>query len=1037
MTGRKGSKLLVLPVLFFFLSAGAKSFGQSDSAAQDNPTSIERDTSSREQALEPQPTADQLRALPLPERNWEQFLLDSPSADGSQREDADTPSRDDGHAMTVTLDGVSTRLAFGRAGTDQNAGRSFLVSGAGEAGVHVIQVVDGGAFVGSHANIEMPRGTNLLHGQGFLFDRENLWGAQNPFTQWVQQSAPATLIGVPVFTPEPYTPGDREISWGLGAGGRIRRDRLFWFAALDSNLRNDPGVSTVKHPDSFFAQPSNDQMQVLSARLGLSSANPVAAGISAYSGMLETLDGLLGPAARTSAQWSGFARVDWDATERNHFSLEGIGARLDAPGGGLTRASETYGTHSYGGSRASDQLMLGRWQAFITPNLLSVTQGSAGRHIFAMPAETPSAWEQTLDVNSWGQLPQIVVDPGYGFTIGNLSRFGPGSYPDEHLYQARQQLDWAHGTLLLRGGFDVNRSTDATSRLRNQTGTYYYSTVENFASDALAFAAYGIDGQLNPFDQHNCDQTGNVWRDSAGTLHGLGYLPCYSYYSQTMGPADWNVATNDWASYVTSQWQLKKQLVLSAAMRWELEQLPPPIAVVDNPDLPLTEKLPTPGGEWGPRASLAWGSTKSRLPVLRVGYGMYFARTPNATLEAALTQTGSLKGDLNFFMRPTDNLYEGGAPPFPYVLAGEPASIVKPGAVEFAPTFRNGEVHQGMASIEQTLPGRIQLEASGVVSLGRRLPVTLDANIDPASNPKTITYAVVDGNQSGPIKAAQVTVPFFASWPSPLSSTGVAGRLNANYQQVTEIFSCANSTYEAAIIRFTRNSRGGLAIHARYTYAHAMDWNPNESAAVTGPSVLDPTDFNLEYGTSNLDQRHSGASAVIWEPRWKFHEWRGHIANGWMISAIGYAKSGLPYTMRTAGSLAKEFTASGTAIAALAPGMNGYGGDERVYGVGRNTYRYPGTWKTDMRLAKRFNLGPERQFELLAESFNLFNHQNTTQLETVGYTIRSGNINGGLPTLNFLTGLKSGQTEFGQPLDVNATDFYRERQIQFGMRLRF
>ena len=39
-----------------------------------------------------------------------------------------------------------------------------------------------------------------------------------------------------------------------------------------------------------------------------------------------------------------------------------------------------------------------------------------------------------------------------------------------------------------------------------------------------------------------------------------------------------------------------------------------------------------------------------------------------------------------------------------------------------------------------------------MASLGRRLPVTLDANIDPLVNPKTITYAVVDGNSSGPIK---------------------------------------------------------------------------------------------------------------------------------------------------------------------------------------------------------------------------------------------------------------------------------------------
>ena len=140
--------------------------------------------------------------------------------------------------------------------------------------------------------------------------------------------------------------------------------------------------------------------------------------------------------------------------------------------------------------------------------------------------------------------------------------------------------------------------------------------------------------------------------------------------------------------------------------------------------------------------------------------------------------------------------------------------------------------------------------------------------------------------------------------------------------------------------------------------------------------------------------------------------------------------------MRTSGSLAEEFDAGGTAIVGLGPGMNGSGGDNRVYGVGRNTFRYPPTWKADMRVGKKFDLGQMRQLELLAESFNLFNHQNVTELETTGYYLESGTTDS-LPTLNFLTGLQPGTTAFGQPLNVNATNFYRERQIQVGVRLRF
>ncbi|HEY6489373.1 MAG: carboxypeptidase-like regulatory domain-containing protein [Terracidiphilus sp.] len=989
-------------------------------------------------------SAAQLQALPLPERDWQSFILDQPEQRPNEGAESKGAARGAGEFESVTVDGVDTRLAFG----DTGAGRmrsqraSLLGASGSEASIREVQSATGSAVLDGRyrggLSIATERGGDKLHGQVFAFSRTNFWGAKNPFTQWTRETAPATLTMIPVFTALPYTASDQEMNWGMGLGSALRGHKLFWFGAVDHVERNDPGVSTVKHPDNFFAQPSNDQMQVLSARLRLSSANPVAAGVTAYSGMLETLAGLLGPAPRTSSQWTGFARGDWNATPRQRFALQGAGGLSDAPGGSVTRASTTYGTHSYASRRVDDQWILGRWEAFMTRNLALVTQASVGRHYLTTPPAEPSAFEQSLDVNAWGRLPQINVDSRYGFTIGNPARYGPGAYPDEHFEEAQEQLDWAHGAgILVRAGFDVRHNNDGTTFVRNEAGTYSYASVENFASDALAFAAFGLNGQLNPLEQHNCDETGKVWRDAAGTLHGLGDLPCYAYYSQTMGPTNWWLSTDDWASFVTAQWHPKKTVVASLALRWELEEAPAPIALLHNPDLPLTAKVPSLGSQWGPRAGVAWGMGETHWPVLRMGYGMYFGHTPNATFETALTQTGSAQGDLNFFMRPTDNLNAGGAPPFPYVLAGEPANLVKPGAVEFAPGFRNGEVHQGVASLEEVLPGHVHVEASAVASLGRRLPVTEDANIDPAVNPKTITYAVVDGNGSGPIKTQQITVPFFASWPTLDSATGFGGRLNPNYQHVTEIFSRANSTYEAAVVRITRSSRDGLMLHARYIYGHAMDWNPDESIAIAGPSIFDPANFREDYGTSDMDVRHSASVALIWEPRWKLTSEAGRLVNGWRLSGVGSFRSGLPYTMRTAGSLAKEFDTTGAAIVGLAPDMNGYGGDNRVYGVGRNTYRYPATWKADMRLAKRFNLGSMRQLELLAESFNLFNHQNVTELETVGYSIESGSVNGGLPTLNFLTGLKTGQTEFGQPLNVNATDFYRPRQIQFGVRLRF
>jgi hypothetical protein len=984
-------------------------------------------------------SGEQLQALPLAGRRWENFVLDAPVASAMTNEDSQTAPHTERQGTSLVVDGASTRLAFGGRAGGRLHSSSLMGPGTNELGVSEVRTVARNGEIqyglGAQPQVETRSGTQGFHGQAFIFDRQNLLGAQNPFTQWVKETAPATPLTVPVFSPVPYTAEDRNFTWGFGAGSRIARTRLVWFAALDGMHREYPGVSSVRHPDHFFAQPSSDEMQVLSARLGLNSVNPVVEGLSAYSGMLETLSGLLGPASRNAEQQTGFMRIDGKAGERQNFTLEGTGARWSSPGGGLTRTAETYGNHSYGAGAASEYWFLGRWGAFVTPNLMATTQGSFGRHILSQTPDTPSPFEQTLNVNAWGQLPQIVVDSRYGFIIGNPARFGSGRYPDEHLFEAREDVSWVRGTLMAHAGADWRHNGDATSMVRNHTGTYHYSSVENFNSDALVFEKYGLTGALDPMRQHNCDQHGKAWRDSTGQLHGLGYLPCYNYYTQTMGPTDWHLSTNDVAGYGTAQYQPVKRLVITAGMRWQREFLPPPIALVNNPDLPLTEKLPALGNEWAPRATLAWGSGESRWPVLRFGYGMFFGRTQNSVLETALTETGSLKGDLNFFMRPTDNLSGGGAPPYPYVLAGEPSKVVKPGAVEFAPSFENPEIHQAEATAEENLPGHVQVTAAGIMSLGRRLPVTIDTNFDPATNPCTITYGVVDADSEGPIKARQITVPFFASWPD--STPGSAGRLNANYQEITELMSRANSTYEAAMLRVSRYGRRGLSFHGRYTYAHAMDWNPNESTHVSGSGVLDPTDFSQEYGTSNLDIRHSASAGLIWNSPWRLHHLEGHLANSWMLSGIGQFHTGLPFTMRTSGSIPQVFEGTGATIVGLGPGMNGSGGDNRVYGVGRNTYRYPSTWKIDLRIAKKFNLGQMRELELLAESFNLFNHQNVTQIETTGYYISRGSGEGALPTLNFLTGLKPGQTEFGKPLDVNATDFFHPRQFDFGLRMRF
>jgi len=140
--------------------------------------------------------------------------------------------------------------------------------------------------------------------------------------------------------------------------------------------------------------------------------------------------------------------------------------------------------------------------------------------------------------------------------------------------------------------------------------------------------------------------------------------------------------------------------------------------------------------------------------------------------------------------------------------------------------------------------------------------------------------------------------------------------------------------------------------------------------------------------------------------------------------------------------------------------MNGSGGDNRVYGlgndgraynIGRNTFRYPNTWKADLRLAKRFDIGERRQLELIAETFNLFiiktSPASNDRLLHREQRLFRHTPHALLPHHQYrrqrelrtttLTGSGTPIAAFGRPLNINATDFYRERQIEIGVRMRF
>ena len=992
---------------------------------------------------------------------------------------------------SITLDGTENDLAFhaherGTRGsgyaTSQLAVSEFQVNASNFSAEY-------GRAAGGQINSVTRSGGNRLHGQAVFYDRDAAWGSTNAFSKVLQPEPAGTttvsgrpvlyLDGKPVtYVATPYKAPDQRLQWGMSAGGPIRRDKLFWFLAYDQHDRDFPGVARANEPEVFFAPPTAQTLTTLGARIA-SSTNPIVStcrgtvvagdetGLAscAYDAVLGQLNGLLGSVPRTSHQLILFPKIEWRPNSRVHLIGEFNHMRRTTTNGVLYGATETDGVGSFGDSGTSEDAGIVRLEYFITPNLLSNARYQYSRDSLSQTASMPTDFEKQFADNSYGLAPQISIDRSTGFTFGTLGSLNKPKYPEETRQQYVDAMTWIHHRHAIKFGYDYNHVTDAISGLNNQNGAYSYASLPDFVSDMLA--------------PNRCD----------GTTTGTGNYPCYSHFEQVVGSAVWQFSTADYAAFLADEWQITHRFTLSLGVRYEFEDLPDTNKLVANPDIPQTAYLPHDRNNYGPRAGFAWDISAAGKTVLRAGYGIYYGRTANATVFNALTSTGSEKSARTFFYRPLDT----GAPPFPHVFASNETPYVsptatgqnaaRPNAVYFDRRFQNPQIEEAELSLQHEFWGRTSVAVSYMGSFAHELPQFIDRNID-LSATAMLFYSVIDpGNPASPGPLGKGSSQGAAMTPYYTINRFYYQRLNSAYGAITDIVSETNATYHAAVLRVTRRTAQGLTINAGYTWSHAIDENQNESTFADSNDVYDPADLSLERGTSNFDVRQRIAGGVVAHEPWRFGGMTGTILNGFTLAATGEWRSGLPYSMRTTGSIPTPSCsyynwlvaggANGGAnclkavtqpngvitdeyvpIAGLGASLNGSGGEDLIAPVGRNTFRYPNVTNLDVRFAKSTRLRERVSLELIGEAFNVMNHQNATAIQTIGYRVTNDPAHANMGTLSYQSGLTTTNTTsssgvtveaavpsataaFGGITNANSSAFYHQRQIQAGLRLVF
>jgi hypothetical protein len=241
------------------------------------------------------------------------------------------------------------------------------------------------------------------------------------------------------------------------------------------------------------------------------------------------------------------------------------------------------------------------------------------------------------------------------------------------------------------------------------------------------------------------------------------------------------------------------------------------------------------------------------------------------------------------------------------------------------------------------------------------------------------------------------------------------------FAAVTQFSTGANSHYNGLQLTAMKRLGHGLQGQINYTWSRCMDEVSNGGfLQFSAGGILSPLPGNLHrnYGPCDYDIRQNLNAQYVYQLPVKVRsQWLGHVVNDWQVSGTLFWHSGVPFSV-----LSTPYSANGNGIvqgsgpefASLVPGVNPYcrhcnlattqpgtvqwlnpdafisavdpstgtclGGDSPAncqFGTsGRNQFRGPGFFWSDMYLTKRIPLRDKLTMRLDAQFFNFFNHPN-------------------------------------------------------------
>ena len=251
----------------------------------------------------------------------------------------------------------------------------------------------------------------------------------------------------------------------------------------------------------------------------------------------------------------------------------------------------------------------------------------------------------------------------------------------------------------------------------------------------------------------------------------------------------------------------------------------------------------------------------------------------------------------------------------------------------------------------------------------------------------------------------------------------------------------SHQAYNALNAKFTRHVANGLDLSAYYTWSKSLDQVSNGDLADANGNQTDPANNDSEWGPSDYDVRHRITITGVYELP---HVHSGNdlvkaVVNGWRVNGILTAHTAFPWTPVTYNLQTSPLVPGANVVGPTRP-LAYYGGagtscsnsafktlagsnfpnggptyfeiteptsenaPNYVPGIGRNSFRGPCFFDTDMSFSKEVALDRFDHHSLLRFQVNAFNLFNILQLQP----ITNGNANPGANIQSANFGLAQG-----------------------------